>query len=502
MAPSPSAPFWYSILPRLGSDAEFASARAVFDSCGYTDENICRRAGVASIDRHIVKERKEPLPPPADALDSLKMVYTDCRAVERPDLERTLPEGAVAALEALNLLVSDPERPSLMFSPVALFRVGSVLTACDRGIQPDGSPWLGMPDVVYQPVYRNTLQFLDRLPMIEADAVLDIGTGSGIAALLLASKTGHAWATDIAPRSVHFAEFNRRLAGTANVTVVEGDLYAPVEGRTFDLIVAHPPYVPAKTNKFIFREGGEDGEQILRAIIEGLPRFLQTDGRYYCAVMGSDRENEIFETRIRKWLGPQHEEFDIVLVADSLKTPADYLILLSTTSGTTVEEIRFMRELWDANKTQYVIRGPVLIRRFGGGRPPVTVRVQAGENLKYEHMDWLLEFETSLRQPGGWERLAAARPRVVPGTEMIVHHREQDGRFAVECFRFESRAPFKAGVRAPEWLGRTVAACDGTRSWKEYYDGLKEQGAIPAEAPLHEFAGMLRPFISNGILQF
>ena len=49
------------------------------------------------------------------------------------------------------------------------------------------------------------------------------------------------------------------------MTVVEGDMYAPVEGLTFDRIVTHPPYIPAKQTGLIFRDGGEDGEQIIRA---------------------------------------------------------------------------------------------------------------------------------------------------------------------------------------------------------------------------------------------
>ena len=42
--------------------------------------------------------------------------------------------------------------------------------------------------------------------------------------------------------------------------------------------MTHPPYIPAKETELIFRDGGKDGEQIIRRAVEGLPRFLRPGG--------------------------------------------------------------------------------------------------------------------------------------------------------------------------------------------------------------------------------
>ena len=86
---------------------------------------------------------------------------------------------------------------------------------------------------------------------------------------------------------------------------MRGDLYEPVRGSRFDRIVAHPAYVPALEPGAIYADGGEDGEFITRAIVQGLPRFLEPQGRFYCGTMGVEREGEPYEQRVRQWLGAE-----------------------------------------------------------------------------------------------------------------------------------------------------------------------------------------------------
>src|ERR1017187_11025104 len=109
----------------------------------------------------------------------------------------------------------------------------------DRVASPDRDPLPMTADAVYPAGIDNTVAFMATLPETPCEALIDIGTGTGIAALDGARLARHAWGTDIAARSVQFADFNRRLNGIENACVLMGDLYAPVEGLTFDRIVTH-----------------------------------------------------------------------------------------------------------------------------------------------------------------------------------------------------------------------------------------------------------------------
>ena len=90
-------------------------------------------------------------------------------------------------------------------------------------------------------------------------------------------------AVDISRRAVLNARLNARLNGV-RVRALRGDLFAPVAGERFDLIVANPPYVPAQTTSCrrggVERawEGGVDGRVLRRPPLREAPRHLTPDG--------------------------------------------------------------------------------------------------------------------------------------------------------------------------------------------------------------------------------
>jgi release factor glutamine methyltransferase len=91
-------------------------------------------------------------------------------------------------------------------------------------------------------------------------------------------------AVDLSHRSALTAWLNARLH-RARVTVHRGDLFEPVRGRRFDVVVANPPYVPARradpARHRIARcwDAGHDGRLLLDRIAAGLPDVLADGGR-------------------------------------------------------------------------------------------------------------------------------------------------------------------------------------------------------------------------------
>jgi len=372
--------------------------------------------------------------------------------------------------------------------------------ASDRINAPDSAPLPMCADMVYPAGIENTAMFMSTLPETACDALLDMGTGTGIAALDAARYARHAWGTDIALRSVQFAEFNRRLNGIANATMIEGDLYAPVEGLTFDRIVTHPPYVPARKNTMVFRDAGEDGEQILRRIVEGLPRFLRPGGRFYTVVTAADCEGQPFEDRLRLWLGATEAEFDLVLAAYTLTRPKDVSANSFLGQHTAIEDILYRNELWARRKVQFLFHGSVLIRRHESVQPPVTARILKGEGFTPKHVEWLLEWSREIREPVLLEKWMAARPFLSPHAEMGVLHRVREGRLVPEVFSLRSNRPFEAECTLQPWLAQIAARCDGQTSWSEQLENAKRGGMVSPEVTAAQFLGALEPMVSNGLL--
>ena len=498
---SPSYP-WHERSPQGGSEADMAALRRALEGCGFTAGAVCGRLGIQEISEYkslrLGRTTGQTTETPLDALIHLLM---DGEYVERQTLEALLPPEALPLMEALGLVAFEPARPELCYATVMLVPARGLLLASDRSSAP-GHELYSMPaDVVYPAAMANTHEFLATLPETPCDSLLDLGAGTGIAALDAARYARHAWATDIAARSVRFAEFNRRLNGVENVTVLEGDMYQPLEGLTFDRIVAHLPYVPARANRLIFRDGGADGEEVLRRAVEGLPRMLRPGGEFRTLVTAADCDEEVFEDRLRRWLGVAAPEFDLVLVAHRLTAPKDLLANMLANGSTTLEDWRYDREVWARRKVMFLFHGSVVIRRHRAPRPAFTSRALKGEGFRQANAEWLLDWETAVHDPAAAEALLETRPALAPHCELAVIHHAQNGRLAPKAWTLRSKRPFDAECICQEWLVQVVAACDGKATWREQLDRAKRAGWLdPATTPA-EYVELLGLAVSNGFLQ-
>jgi release factor glutamine methyltransferase len=109
-----------------------------------------------------------------------------------------------------------------------------------------GRPLLVLPDVFNPTLFRSS-EFLVRQlgdGAVPAGAdVLDMGTGSGVAAIAAAPRAKRVVAVDVNPEAVRCARINALLNHVEDrVEVREGDLFAPVAGQRFDLVLFNPPY--------------------------------------------------------------------------------------------------------------------------------------------------------------------------------------------------------------------------------------------------------------------
>jgi len=112
-----------------------------------------------------------------------------------------------------------------------------------------GVPILVTPSVFNPKVPRTGAFLATHLDerQIAADAeVLDLGTGSGVCAIFAARHARRVVAVDINAAAVRCAGINARLNHLEQrIDVRHGDLFAPVRGERFDLVVFNPPFLRA-----------------------------------------------------------------------------------------------------------------------------------------------------------------------------------------------------------------------------------------------------------------
>jgi release factor glutamine methyltransferase len=110
-----------------------------------------------------------------------------------------------------------------------------------------GVPFLVTPSVFNPKVPRTgafLASLLDANLVGHEDEVLDMGTGSGVGAVFAAKYARRVVAVDINPAAVRCAGINTLINGVEDrVDLRHGDLFAPVQGEKFDLILFNPPFV-------------------------------------------------------------------------------------------------------------------------------------------------------------------------------------------------------------------------------------------------------------------
>jgi ribosomal protein L3 glutamine methyltransferase len=132
---------------------------------------------------------------------------------------------------------------------------------------------------------------------LAVETVLDLCTGSGCLAILASRNFPNAQidAVDISKGAVEVAARNVGDYGLEDrVRLHSGDLFAPLKGKRYDLIISNPPYVDAEGMAALPREcraepklafdGGPDGLDIIRRILDEAADHLTPRGGLLCEI--------------------------------------------------------------------------------------------------------------------------------------------------------------------------------------------------------------------------
>lgn len=155
-----------------------------------------------------------------------------------------------------------------------------------------------------QSTSREKVSFFERLRGGKEWEVLDLCCGSGAIGISLAKICDniHVTGADISGAALAVARANARSL-RVKAEYVEGDLFAPLEAKKFDMIVSNPPYIRTNMIAVLQEEiknyeprqaldGGRDGLDYYRRIIEEAPNYLKSKG-YLMFEIGSDQGEDL-----------------------------------------------------------------------------------------------------------------------------------------------------------------------------------------------------------------
>ncbi len=363
----------------------------------------------------------------------------------------------------------------------------------------------GGRDVVH-PFTGPSLTLARLTPRTPRSSMLDLGTGSGVLALLGASHCDRVTGVDLNSRSLMFARFNADLNDASNIELLGGSWFEPVAGRRFDLIVGNPPYVISPDQEFTYRDSGLPPGALLEMVCRDAATHLDTGG--LAIFLGSWAHGSEVDWAATPTAAVRDTGCDAVILCQRTVDPLEHAVSWNT------PPIRFLHpESFRETVARWVgyyrtigagmiSFGAVVLRRrdtghpwltafeapaaFGGRAPEQLVRLMRGQDLSRSLDD---------------RALMSMRFYLPAGVDL-------SQRFQRRTAGFVARA---ATVTLSDGLGvhatvdpdalEVVFACDGTRTLREAVEGLAQRRGLEVEALAETAAAAARALLGHGLLE-
>lgn len=323
---------------------------------------------------------------PSTATGALASLFVLGTSRPRATVEEALPRLGVAGAVALGLvrLQGDTVEPLVDVRPYALADFSGVASwwiVSDPGEMALGGE---LPEHHVLGAGHASTTLAQILVPTGHGTVLDLGTGSGVQALIAARSAARIVATDVSWRALDYARLNAALNG-AELDLRTGSLYEPVAGERFDRIVCNPPFVitprgAAGVPEYTYRDGGFAGDGLVEAVVRGAADHLAPAG--IAQLLGNwevHGDQAAARERMLGWAGP----LDVWIVQRDLLDPAQYAETWVRDGGAQPGTARY-RALVRAWLDDFAARG---VTAIGAGY--VTLRMPDGPASlrRFEHLD-------------------------------------------------------------------------------------------------------------------
>jgi SAM-dependent methyltransferase len=444
-------------LAALGPDQADA-LRARLDEVGYDHRAIARGESIAG---GLFDALRLPLVHDALALDDtpasdLALVFAYLGSVPFVRVERALTPALAALALDLGLVTRDADGE--VRSPFLLMPFMGLWVLSDP-LSQDGDAVMGPGPTTHE---------IARLvPARPPRSVLDVGCGAGTLALLAAARgCAEAVGVDINPRAIAMADFNARLNGL-RAEFIAGDLFAPVAGRRFELVLSQPPFVaqPPDVDVAVYLHGGAYGDEFAVAMIAQTPRVLTPSGRALVLLDAPVRPDAPLHARLRAALGDAAVDlavFSTAGMSPDLMAVGYTARSLESLEGYGVTVRRYRQHLRALGVTEFSHALVLLLPP--GGRFTISLPVRSIGALDGEAIDaWCDAIDLASREPTD---LLAATVRTAAGLAFT-----------------EERATPDRGVE-PTWRVRSERGVAGSRELSEASWALLE--AISTQATVRD----------------
>jgi methylase of polypeptide subunit release factors len=297
--------------------SDVADLRAMFDSAGYNEDELqAKTGGAAPPAPHEVQARLHSTRE-VTAQNALVRLFLLGVTLDRSAATEALPETFIELAVRTGLLIEEDDR---LVGNVVIVPVGRLLFASDafRVLGSDERSEFVVP------AKNSAADYLRKLTMRESVGVaLDLGCGCGVHALLAAAHCERVIATDISESAAAYTRFNAQLNDIQNVDVLVGDLFEPVAGQKFDLILCNPPFIIGPNSDFTYRDNPLELDDFCRLVAREGAAHLNIGGHMQMLCEWVETPDQIARDRVGEWL--RGLGCDAWVLRGTPKSPAHYV---------------------------------------------------------------------------------------------------------------------------------------------------------------------------------
>ena len=332
--------------------------------------------------------------------------------------------------------------------------------------------------------------------------VLDLGAGCGILGILAAPRSRTVTFTDLNPRAAEFTQFNAWLNGISNVEILTGDTFEPVGGRTFDLILANPPFFITPGSAQMFCENNMELDLYCRRVVREAAGHLKEGGYFQALVEWVQVSGQPWRARVEEWL--EGSQCDVWLVHTYAREVSAYAAeRIESMWPEQRSAVRF-DEWMDYYRRRGVeeVHGGILALRKRTGANWLRVDEQGVNNADSfgDLVPGIFSTQDILSANPSDEQLLAATPRLPEQVRLEQVARASGGRWSVESLQLRLSGAVPTSMALDQQVAGFLGRCDGVRTLGHLVQELAAQVKAPPETVRQQCCAIVRKLAERRLL--
>ena len=267
-------------------------------------------------------------------------------------------------------------------------------------------------------------------------------------------------------------------------------MFAPVEGRTFDLIVSNPPFVISPDQIHLFLNPGAEGDEFCRRLAMEAPRYLSAGG--FCvfnanwAILGG----QDWRARPTEWL--QGSGCDAWVLHQNTRTPSEYAEFFIETGYADSPDYARHFDRWFQYYCERgitgIAAGNIIMRRRKAEKnwlrldeTPRGIATSSGAEVLrlFQLRDFLEKVERD-------EDFLQVRFKLAPDVRLERAYEASHGEWRRIAGRISRTIGFQYSAELDDPSAAIVAHCDGQHTVSQLLEEIAavRQGEVKALAPM------------------